>query len=530
MSVLDYAIVAIYLLMLLAIGIRFRYQKSKQDYFLGGRQLGWQALTLSVMATQLSAVSFISAPAFVGLREGGGLIWLSYELALPLAMLLLLWKLLPTLHKSGFVSVYDFLEQRFGLATRLLISVVFQVSRSFATAIMIYAISIILQGTMGLSLWFSISAIGAITLIYSTFGGMKAVVYGDAVQMILILLGAALCLFTALDAIGGWSVFVNNVDTARLNATNLQGLGLNGNDFGLLPMLFGGIVLYASYYGCDQSEAQRSLSSSSLQDLRKILVSVGLLRFPITALYCLTGLVIGTLFYQAPHLLSMVPEGRADWMMPIFITEYLPAGLVGLMIVAIMAAAMSSLSSAVNSLAAVSTEDFFRFNNTSSPDNTRYMKTARVAAVLWGIVTLVIAGNAGDIAPTIIEAINKIGSVFYGPILATFLLGVHTQRINGKAVNIGLTLGVLTNVSLWLTDSSLFWFWWNVTGFAITMVAAIVIATWTKQPASFPQEPSIQENTAHVTDSVTGIKKVHVVVLTTWTFLIFTVCILTQLL
>ena len=141
MTWLDYSIVSIYLLGLLYLGLKFRHQHSGKEYFLGGRSLAWPTLTLSVMATQLSAISFISAPAFVGLREGGGLIWLSYELALPIAVIIMLWRLLPTLHNAQVVSVYDYLEQRFSRSTRVLISLVFQISRSFATAIMIYAIS-----------------------------------------------------------------------------------------------------------------------------------------------------------------------------------------------------------------------------------------------------------------------------------------------------------------------------------------------------------------------------------------------------
>ena len=243
MTWIDYSIIALYLIGLLAMGVSFRNQPTSKDYFLGGRTIPWPALALSVMATQLSAISFISAPAFVGLREGGGLIWLSYELALPLAVLLMMWRLLPTLHQSGVVSVYDFLERRFERSTRLLISFVFQLSRSFATAIMIYAISLILQGTLGMAQWQSIVLIGVITLIYSAVGGMKAVVFGDAVQMVLILAGAIICLVVALGAMGGIDATLTALDTNRLNAINLESLGLQGNDFGLLPMLFGGVVL-----------------------------------------------------------------------------------------------------------------------------------------------------------------------------------------------------------------------------------------------------------------------------------------------
>ena len=471
MTWIDYSIIALYLIGLLAMGVSFRNQPTSKDYFLGGRTIPWPALALSVMATQLSAISFISAPAFVGLREGGGLIWLSYELALPLAVLLMMWRLLPTLHQSGVVSVYDFLERRFERSTRLLISFVFQLSRSFATAIMIYAISLILQGTMGMAQWQSIVLIGVITLIYSAVGGMKAVVFGDAVQMVLILAGAIICLVVALGAMGGIDATLAALDTNRLNAINLESLGLQGNDFGLLPMLFGGVVLYASYYGCDQSEAQRSLSAHNVSDLRKVMYTVALSRFPITLIYCCAGLVIGTLVMQTPELQAQIPDNKPDWMMPVFIVNYLPSGLIGLLVVAIMAAAMSSLSSAINSLAAVTTEDICRVKGHELSDE-QYMRFAKRAGVGWGLVTLILSFFAGDIAPTIIEAINKIGSVFYGPVLATFLLGIHSKRITAKAANIGLLLGVFSNTFLWLSDNPLFWFWWNFIGFVVAILSA----------------------------------------------------------
>ncbi|AXR05392.1 sodium:solute symporter family transporter [Salinimonas sediminis] len=477
MATLDYLIIGTYLAGLLLLGGVFRQQTSKQDYFLGGRSLSWPALSLSVMATQLSAVSFISAPAFVGLREGGGLVWLSYELALPAAVAILLWRLLPSLHRAGVVSVYDYLEQRFSRSTRILISFVFQLSRSFATAIMIYAISLILQGTIGMQQWHAIVLIGVITLVYSSMGGMKAVVYGDAAQMLLIIAGAAVCLWIGLEEAGGMDNILAMVDPARLQAVNIDSFGTQGADFGLLPMLFGGIVLYASYYGCDQSEAQRSLSSRNIKDMRKMLLSVALLRFPITALYCATGLVIGTLFLNDPALMAQIPDDKADWMMPVFIVQYLPSGMVGFLVVAIMAAAMSSLSSAINSLAAVSVEDISRLRGREL-DNQAYLKHARIAGIMWGLITLILSLYAGDIAPTVIEAINKIGSVFYGPVLATFLLGIHSRRVSALAVNIALVCGVLSNILLWLTDAPLFWFWWNLTSFTITTITGLVLRYW----------------------------------------------------
>jgi SSS family transporter len=476
MNMLDYTIIVAYLIGLLLMGYVLKQQNSKSDYFLGGRTMGWKPLSLSIMATQLSAVSFISAPAFVGLREGGGLIWLSYELALPLAMLFLLFTLLPFLHKSGVISVYDYLERRFDRSSRLIISAVFQFSRAFATGIMVYAISVILQGTLGIAHWQSVLLIGGITIIYSLQGGMKAVVYGDAAQMVLIILGTIACLGFGLHALGGIDVLFDNVDTKRLQTLNFDSHGFDGEGFGFLPMLFGGLVLYASYYGCDQSEAQRSLAAKNTSDLRKMILMASLLRFPITLIYCTAGLVIGTLVAMTPELRAQIPANNPDWMIPIFILNYLPNGLIGLLLVAIFAAAMSSVSSAINSLSAVSIEDYCRYTKQTLPES-KYLRLAKYAGFFWGLVTLALSFLAGNIAPTIIEAINKIGSIFYGPILACFLLAFWAKKVQAKHINPALIIGVLSNILLSIFATHLFWFWWNVSGLLITCISALLFSS-----------------------------------------------------
>lgn len=521
MNALDYSIMLGYLAGLLLIGFVWRKQTSRADFFLAGRTLDWKPLSLSIMATQLSAISFISAPAFVGLREGGGLIWLSYEIALPLAMLVLLWLVLPSLHKSGVVSVYDYLEQRFDKNTRFLLSLVFQVSRSFATAIMIYAVSIILQSTIGLAFWQSILLIGGITLVYSLQGGMKAVVIGDALQMLLIVLGAITCLFYGLYHIGGWQQFLSLVDSDRLQAINFSAHGFDGQGFGFLPMVFGGIVLYASYYGCDQSEAQRSLSAKNQTDLKKMIMAASLLRFPITLIYCAAGLVIGTLAMNTPELLAKIPDQNPDWMMPVFIVNYLPNGIIGLLLVAIMAAAMSSLSSAINSLSAVSVEDICRVVN-KTPSSEQYVLYARLAGVFWGITTLILSFYAGNIAPTVIEAINKIGSIFYGPVLAVFLLAIWTSRVSAKQANIGLIFGVLVNLYFWLSGSEIFWFWWNLIGFASCLLMAGLLSSL----ANTVRNKQTSASNVQLTRQATHLTKANVMALILWCGLIITVCYL----
>jgi SSS family transporter len=474
MNWFDYIIVVVYAVGFLMLGKIFSKKSSRQDYYLGGKSFGWFPLSLSVMATQLSAISFISAPAFVGIREGGGMQWLSYEFGVPLAMIFLGIYLVPKLYKSGIVSIYEYLEKRFGRSTRVLISIVFQVSRAFGTGVMIYAVALILMSVLGIPFYQTILIIGVITVIYSYQGGMSAVVYGDMIQMIILLGGIVIIVVAGLGYLGGVDNFLDQVDHSRLTAVNFKDFGIGkGNEFGFFPMLIGGFFLYTSYYGTDQSQVQRLLSAKNVSTARNTLLVNGLFRFPITLLYSVMGLIIGTYALSTPEFLNLIPSDKPDLMIPIFIRDYLPHGLVGLLIVAILSAAMSSLSSTINSLSAVTTEDILVAGR--KVDDKTYIRYSKLTSVFWGVVTILLAFVTGDIAQTVIEAINKVGSVFYGPILATFIIATMVRWVHARAMNIGLIVGVLTNVYLWLVVGDyLFWFWWNFIGAAVTYTVAVV--------------------------------------------------------
>jgi len=488
MTPIDYIIIFLYLTIFLAIGFFFKENKSSKDYFLGGRSVGWGPLTLSTMATQLSAISFISAPAFVGLKIGGGMQWLTFEFGVPLAMAFLMIAIVPTLYKSGVVSVYEYLENRFDASSRLLISFVFQISRSVATGVMIYTMALILQATVGIDYWLSILLIGIITLIYSFQGGMKAVIWGDVIQMIILFTGIIICLFFGLNELGGIEKFFELVDKDRLQVVNFEKLGFNNisknDEFGFWPMLIGGFFLYASYYGTDQTQSQRLLSSKNVGTIKKLLFANAVFRFPITLTYCIMGLVLGTLFYQDTSFQEMVGsvyssnisflEGKkADLMVPVFIIHYLPSGIIGILIVAIMSAAMSSLSSTINSLSAVTMEDFVKRYDKDISDK-KYINLSRIISVFWGVLCLFIALFTGKIEGTVIEVINKIGSVFYGPIIGTFVLAIMTKKTHSSGANIGILAGVSFNIFLWLSVPDVFWFWWNAIGFATTFTIGLL--------------------------------------------------------
>ncbi|WP_374765204.1 sodium:solute symporter family transporter [Yunchengibacter salinarum] len=477
MTALDYIVIAAYLLGMVGMGAWFSRQTSRADYFLGDRTFGWFPLTLSTMATQLSAISFISAPAFVGIREGGGLIWLSYELAVPLAMIFLMTVLMPGLYRAGYVSIYEYLEARFDQSTRFLISIVFQISRAFGTGVSVYAMALILREMVGVSLTMAILLTAVVTAIYSLMGGMKAVVYGDAAQMGLIFLGLVLCIVFGLAALGGMDGLAANVDVARLVAVDFSDSGLTGGEFGFWPMLFGGLVLYVSYYGADQTQAQRLLSSSDEGRLRRVLTANGLLRFPMVLLYCFLGLVLGTLAHVSPDLSAEAIAADPDTLLPRFILTFMPAGLVGLLVVAILSATMSSLSSVINSLTAVTVEDISRFSGGAERQEKHYVKLSRLVALGWSVIILLFSLYAGNIADTVIEAINKVGSMFYGPILATFLLALLSRGVRPMAANLGLLAGVGVNMALWLGAPEVFWFWWNATGLVASLSVSLLAET-----------------------------------------------------
>lgn len=471
MNLFDFIVVAVYLALMLGLGYWLKDNKSESDYFLGGQSVGWFPLALSAMATQLSAISFISAPGFVGLRDGGGLVWLAYEFAVPLAMLFVMMTIAPALYRSGVISIYDFLERRVGASTRFLISGAFQITRSFATGIMVYAMGLILEAVMGVPFWMSVVVISIITILYSLQGGMKAVIYSDAIQMALIVGGLLVCGYVAVAGMGGVDAVLAASDPDRLRAIDMGAMGF-GDEFGFWPMLLGGFVLYCSYYGTDQSQAQRILSARNEGDVKTLLLANGVLRFPVTLLYCLVGLAIGALVSSDPAVLAQIPADRPDYMMPIFILTYLPHGLIGLLVVAILSAAMSSLSGAINSLAAVTGDDLVRMGFVPKDDKAA-VRRSRYLAFGWGAMILAFSTFGGSIAPTVIEAINKVGSALYGPVLATFLIALFRPGIRPAFANIGLIAGAALNLFLWTFVPELFWMWWNLIGLVVTSILAL---------------------------------------------------------
>jgi SSS family transporter len=474
MNFLDWLVIIVYVVGLIVLSRYLgKHQKNTEDYYLAGQKLAWWTIGLSTMATQLGAISFVSAPAFVALKPNGGLIWLGYEFAVPAAMVFIMIFIIPVIHRAKVVSAYEYLERRFDSTTRTLISFIFQISRALATGVSIYAVGIVLSAVLNLPLIPTIILIGIVTIIYDMLGGIKAVIYSDVIQMFILTLGIIICGWTAYFLAGGWENVVSTISPERLKIVDIRSHGFgDGNDFSFWALVIGGFFLYASYYGCDQSQIQRELSAKSVDDAKKSLLFNGLMRFPMVVAYCTMGLFIGAFAAQNVEFMNLIPEDKVDYMVPIFVLNYLPNGIIGFIVIAILAAFMSSLDSAINSLSAATMRDIYQKYIKPQADDKHYFLWSKVLTVFWGVVCTVFAFVVGAISETLIEAINKVGSVFYGSVLAAFVLAILVKRATATATKIGVVSGVLVNLVLWFGFPRVSWLWWNATGFISALVVA----------------------------------------------------------
>ena len=475
LATLDWLVIGVYCFGLVAFAAWLaRGQTDREDYYVGGRSIGAWPVGLSIMATQCSTNSILGAPAFVAFAAGGGLVWLQYELAVPLAMIVLILWLMPLFRQLRLVSVYAYLEQRFDLKTRLTLSALFLFVRAFATAVTVYSIAIVIDLITGLGFVWSVLLLGVFTIVYDVMGGIRGVIYSDVIQLIILVLMLVLVLAFLLDANGGltqmWQAFDNDRKTTL--RFSHHGMG-DGHTFAFWPMLFGGLFLYVSYYGCDQSQVQRQLSTDSIDTTNRALLINGALRFPLVMLYCLVGVGIGVYAMNDSSFIAALPASNGspeyNLAVPVYMINTLPAGVVGLSLVALFAAAMSSLDSVLNSLSATTMEDFVRRFRRQALNVRQELWWSRGITMIWGLLTLGMAFFVGDIAPTVLEAINKVGSLANGPILAVFVLGILTTRISGTQAVAGLLGGVAFNAACWLFWPSTSWLWWNVIGCVVTI-------------------------------------------------------------
>jgi SSS family solute:Na+ symporter len=420
---------------------------------------------MSIMANQASAVSLVGAPAFVALREGGGLRWLQYELAVPLAMLLLAAILLPALRSVPGASIYAYAESRFGRPTRRALAGSFLIARGLALGVIVYASALVVAEALGCSVQAAIVAVGLFAVAYTSLGGIVADIWSDVLQLVLLWGG------TFLTA--GYLLWHSGIDLGGIPeeraATLIPNAALN-DAFSLWPMLLGGLFLYLSYYGCDQSQAQRLLTARTDSEARRALLLNGLLRFPMVLTYCVFGLLLAGLLAADPAFAAAMEGRPVDSLVPVFMMNFLPIGLRGILLAAILAAAMSSIDSALNSLAAVTLDDVFAL----APER-QSVWLGRMTSLGWGLFSVVSGLAFARSGSGILELVNMVGSAFYGPVLAVFLLGVLAPRVTGKPALAGLVAGLAFNFALAAFAPGIPWLWWNPAGFLVSTAVALAL-------------------------------------------------------
>ena len=555
MHPIDWLIIGAYLSWIVYDGLkRAKGTDRLEGYFLAHRSLPWWAVGLSVMATQLSAITLVGT---TGQGYGDGMRFVQFYFGLPIAMIILSVTLVPFFHRARVYTAYEYLEKRFDQRTRMLASLLFLVSRGLGVGVIMSAPAVILSIIFGWSLTLTVLAIGLPTTLYTMFGGVQAVTWTDVKQMVVILAGVVAVVVALVlglpDDVGlGQALHVaGSVD--RLTTIDF-GFDLT-ETYTFWSGLIGGLFLMLGYFGCDQSQVQRYLTARSVDAGRQSLMMSAFAKIPLQALILLMGVLVFVfyLFTEPPMLFNSVHEnqvrasdraleyealdadfhqafelrreaaddlvaaretddsanvnlatarfvasnqrlngirGRAEtlvqdvtgdraytdvnYVFPTFVTTELPVGLVGLMIAAIFAAAMSSIAAELNSLSTVTVIDFYRRHLKTAATDRHYLTVSKVTTGFWGLFASGFALYAPNLG-SLIEVVNQVGSYFYGSLLGVFVLAVGVRRATARGAFWGLIAGMLVVAAVAYTTSVSF-LWFNVIGAGAVVVVGIALS------------------------------------------------------
>ena len=546
MEWIDWAVLSFTLLSIIVYGIwKNNSHKNIKDYIRGGNQASWFTVGLSVMATQASAITFLSTP---GQAFNDGMGFIQFYFGLPFAMVIICLFFLPVYHKLKVFTAYEFLEKRFDLKTRTLTAFLFLVQRGLAAGITIYAPAIILSVVLGWNLKFLVVIIGLLVVLYTVIGGTQAVNVTQKQQMFIIFTGMVAAFIFIVRALPQELTFSNALQLAGMNEK------LNVLDFSIDPDnrytfwsgITGGLFLALSYFGTDQSQVQRYLSGKSLAESQRGLIMNGFLKIPMQFFILLTGVLVFVFFqfekapiHFNPYALEKVKTSSGsekfealeiandiiyqekqkqlqkqdffsntvaqtkylqlekqaqknrteakevietyqpqiesndkDYVFIYFILNYLPQGLIGLLLAVILSAAMSSSASEINALSAITVVDLYkRFRNTQ--EEKHYVWAGKAFTLLWGVIAIAFA-LVGNLFENLIQLVNIIGSLFYGTILGIFLIALFFKSIKANAVFFAALITEIIVLIIFNQDLVSF-LWLNVIGAVLTVVTAIII-------------------------------------------------------
>lgn len=474
MTSTDYMILGVYLLVVVWIGGRFGSgQKSLREFFLGGRTIPWWAAACSGIATMVSAIGYLGAP---GQAFASDWTYLQARAAWPVAILVTCVLFIPFFYKLDVFTAYEYLEKRFDRKTRLLAAVIFILLKIFYTAIAIYAPALVVAEMTGLPFGWICLGIGVLTTLYTTHGGMRAVIWTDTVQFAVLLGGLFVAYQAVVGRVNGGFTEIISVAVAEGKLRFLDWSTSFTTEFTIWGGLIGGTFFLLSQYAVDQAELQRFLTTSSVDRSRRALIST----MVFTSLYGIIVFFIGTALYvfhfQNPELGGM--ELNPDRVLPRFIIEYFPSGFRGLLIAGVFAASMSTVSSILNSLATVAVRDLCEplFERKGS------VKLARAATVLFGFLATALSLYA-DSFGTILVAQGKIRNFFGGSLVGVFLLGMLFPRANGTGAFLSMVVSFLATAAL-SAMTNVSWMWYSAFATGVSFIVGLGYSYTTEPPTA----------------------------------------------
>jgi SSS family solute:Na+ symporter len=546
MHVIDWTVVVVYLVWIVWDGVRRSKGTEKvEGYFLANRSLPWWAVGLSVMATQLSAITLVGT---TGQAYSTGLRFIQFYLGLPLAMVILSLTVVPFFHRAKVYTAYEYLERRFDVRVRTLASFLFLMGRVFSLGVVLAAPAVVISAILGWTIPVTVLLIGVPTVVYTSNGGVQAVAWTDVKQMFVIVAAMLVAVGVLVHGIVQNVPFGQALDLA--GATHrLQALDFRFDlreTYTFWSGLIGGLFLMLAYFGCDQSQVQRYLTAKSIDEARHSLLMSGYVKIPLQLLILGTGVLVFVfyIFQPPPMLFNRVHDasmtagpaaaeyqalqkefdaavlarrgagssddraafladnarideirGRAvslvkrttgddrytdvNYVFPTFITTQMPIGFVGLMIAAILAAAMSTASGELSALSTATVIDFYRRHFVADAADAHYLRISKAATLFWGLFACGVAMSAAN-QGSLIEVVNRYGSFFYGSLLGVFILAILTKRATAVGALWGLIAGMTVVLVVAFTTSIAF-LWHNLIGAAVVVLVGMTISMTTQR-------------------------------------------------
>jgi SSS family solute:Na+ symporter len=456
---LDFAIIAIYLVGITLFGIRFRKrQRSLRDYFLAGRDVPWWAIALSIVAAETSTLTIISIP---GLAYDTNMAFLQVVMGYLVGRVIISFVLLPHYFRGDLYTAYQLIEKRFGPDLRWVTSGLFLLTRAAAEGVRVYAVSIVISIALGTGEVASIAIITALTLIYTFEGGLAAVIWTDVVQTAIYIGGTLVGAGIILHFVpGGWT-HIHQIAAAHGKLRIFDFTPSLWRPYSFWAGLIGGALFVTASHGTDQLIVQRLLAARNLRQSITALLSSGVAILFQFALFLLVGVML-----FAYYLLPTSHFGTADRIYLTFVVTRMPHGISGLLIAAILAAAMSNLSAALNSLSSSTMLDFY-LRLRPQPEENQRMQLSRLTTLIWALVLFALAILCLNRVGRVVEVGLQIASIAYGALLGCFLLGVLTQRANQTGGMLGMLCGFGAEIYLW-QFTSVPWTWYVVMGTLVT--------------------------------------------------------------